>query len=246
MVIENQLERSNHDHLGKLITDLTVLEAKTAIWIVSEPRPEHVRAIGWLNESPLANFWLLKVEAVRIGDSDAAPLFNVIVRPSAETRGVGDTKQELAERHHLRRAFWQALLDRARPRTRLHSGISPSKNSYIGTGAGRSGLSYNYVVRKDGGGMVELYIDRGRGAEEEIEAIFDALLEHRERIEAEFGESLEWERLEQRRACRIRKTISGVGYRADQDAWGDTQDSMVDAMVRLERALKPHIDRLPV
>src|SRR4051812_41481425 len=61
VVIENQLEKSNHDHLGKLITYLAAMEAKAAIWIVSEPRPEHTRAIGWLNESS-ADFYLLKVE----------------------------------------------------------------------------------------------------------------------------------------------------------------------------------------
>jgi hypothetical protein len=74
VIIENQLEKSNHDHLGKLITYLTVLEAKGAIWIVSEPRPEHVRAIAWLNESRAAAFYLVKVEAIRIGNSPAAPL----------------------------------------------------------------------------------------------------------------------------------------------------------------------------
>lgn len=52
VVIENQLARSDHDHLGKLITYLTALEAQAAVWIVSVPRPEHVGAINWLNESP--------------------------------------------------------------------------------------------------------------------------------------------------------------------------------------------------
>jgi hypothetical protein len=51
VVIENQLEKSNHDHLGKLITYLAAIGAKTAIWIVSDPRPDHVAAIGWLNAS---------------------------------------------------------------------------------------------------------------------------------------------------------------------------------------------------
>jgi RecB family endonuclease NucS len=65
VVIENQLERSNHDHLGKLLTYLVAIGAKTGVWLVSEPRSEHVRAISWLNESYSASFYLLKVEAIR-------------------------------------------------------------------------------------------------------------------------------------------------------------------------------------
>jgi RecB family endonuclease NucS len=66
VIIENQLEKSNHDHLGKLITYLTAIGAKAAIWIVSDPRPEHVAAITWLNESGSASFYMVKVEAVRM------------------------------------------------------------------------------------------------------------------------------------------------------------------------------------
>ena len=78
VIIENQLEKSNHDHLGKLITYLTGMGAKAAVWIVSDPRPEHVAAIAWLNEGSSAAFYMVKVEAVRIGDSPAAPLFTLI------------------------------------------------------------------------------------------------------------------------------------------------------------------------
>jgi|GEM_PF-1898783 len=89
VVIENQLERSDHDHLGKLITYVAASQAHTAIWIVSDPRPEHVGAITWLNESATADFFLVKVEAIRIGDSPAAPLLTLITGPSAETRQAG-------------------------------------------------------------------------------------------------------------------------------------------------------------
>src|SRR5208282_770335 len=94
VVSENQLEKSNHDHLGKLITDLTAVDAHTAIWIVSDPRPEHIKAISWLNESSAASFYLLKVEAIRIGASESAPLLTLIVGPSQEGREVGKKKKE--------------------------------------------------------------------------------------------------------------------------------------------------------
>src|ERR1017187_8424057 len=81
VVIENQLEKSDHAHLGKLITYLTAIGAKKAVWIVAEPRPEHVAAITWLNEGSAAAFYLLKIEGIRIGDSDPAPLLTLIVGP---------------------------------------------------------------------------------------------------------------------------------------------------------------------
>ncbi len=105
VIIENQLERSNHDHLGKLITYLVAVEAHTAIWIVSNPRPEHVSAIAWLNESSSASFYLLKLEAITIGDSPPAPLLTLIVGPSEEAKAFGEAKKEFSERHEIRKAF---------------------------------------------------------------------------------------------------------------------------------------------
>ena len=61
VIIENQLEKSNHDHLGKVMTYLVAIGAKIAIWIVADPRPEHISAIAWLNESSAANFYMLKI-----------------------------------------------------------------------------------------------------------------------------------------------------------------------------------------
>lgn len=243
VAIENQLEKSDHDHLGKLITYLTALDAKTGIWIVADPRPEHVRAVAWLNESSAAAFYLFKVEAVKIGASPAAPLLTLIVGPSEESREVGETKKELAERHGIRQRFWSQLLEKARDRTRLHANISPSSDNWIGASAGKSGLGLAYVIRMHDS-HVELTIDRGKDLDEENKAIFDALAESKEAIERDFGESLEWDKTEGRRMCRIRKQSSLGGYR-DEENWPKIQDVMIDTMVRLEKALRPHIERLP-
>lgn len=245
VIIENQLEKSNHDHLGKLITYLVAIGARTAIWIVANPRPEHISAISWLNETSAADFYLLKVEAIQIGESQPAPLLTLIVGPSEESREAGTTKKELAERYGLRRQFWTALLERAKEKTRLHAAISPSQYHWIGAGAGKRGLSFNYVVRQHEGD-VELYIDRGKDADEENKDIFDTLIASKSNIESAFGEPLEWERLEGKRACRIKKRMEIGGYRDDEAEWPVIQDTLVDAMVRLEKALKPCIGKLEV
>ena len=242
VIIENQLEKSNHDHLGKLITYLSSYDAKAAIWIVADPRPEHIKAISWLNESSAASFYLIKVEAVRIGTSPAAPLFTLIVGPSEGSREVGEKKKELAERYILRQKFWTALLEKAKKKTKLHAHISPSQYSWVGTGAGKRGLGFNYVVRKHEAN-VELYIDRGKDADEENKAIFNALLNCRENVENVFGEKIEWQRLEGKRACRIKTSVSTGGY-VDESMWPEIHERMIDTMIRFEKALKPHIAKL--
>ncbi len=245
VVIENQLEKSNHDHLGKLITYLTAVGARTAIWIVSDPRPEHINAISWLNESNAASFYLLKVEAIRIGGSDPAPLLTLIVGPSEEGREVGKTKKEMTERHVIRHKFWTGLLDYAKTKTKLHAGLSPTEYNWIGTGAGISGLAYVYSLTKHAA-TVEFYIDRGKKAEKKNKKIFDQLHAAKDEIERVFGESLEWQHLEDRRACRIRKRTAVGGWRDDPAKWPNVYVAMVDAMIRLEKALKPHVQKLKV
>jgi hypothetical protein len=242
VIIENQLEKSNHDHLGKLITYLTGMGAKAAIWIVSDPRPEHVAAITWLNEASSAAFYMVKVEAVRIGSSPAAPLFTLIVGPSEETEEVGHTKREIAERYTIRKRWWTQLIERSAKISKLHAHITPGEYSWIGTSSGVRGLNLNYSITQDECGA-ELYIDRGKGREEENKSIFDQLFANREEIEKVFGGPLSWERLEGKRACRIKYSQEG-GYRAPEDQWPKMQEDIIAAMNRLEQALRPFLKQL--
>ena len=234
-VIENQLEKSNHDHLGKVITYLTSMKARGAIWIVSEPRQEHVNAMAWLNESSSADFYLVKVEAVRIGDSPAAPLLTLIVGPSAEAKEAGRAKQELAERYGIRKQWWSQLIQL--PEASLHAHITPGTASWIGVSSGIRGLGFNYCLTKTSSGA-ELYIDRGKDCEEENEAIFDQIEESKTNIEQAVTFPLSWQRLDSRRACRIRIDIDG-GYTSEEAQWPLIQKQMAEAMKQLEAALKP-------
>ena len=245
VIIENQLERSNHDHLGKLITYSAAIGAKAAIWIVEDPRPEHIGAISWLNESYSASFYLLKLEAVRIEDSPSAPLLTLIVGPSEEIRKAGKEKKERTDRDILRRRFWTQFLERANERTPLYANISPSERGDIRTAAGERGLTFNCVI-----GMhtsrIELYIDRETDADSDNEEIFDTLEESKADIENAFGEPLEWQRLEGRRACRISQQFALGGYRDNEEEWPEIQDAMIDGMIRLEAGLRPYIGQLQV
>jgi hypothetical protein len=243
VIIENQLEKSNHDHLGKLITYLSALDARVAVWIVSEPRPEHTKAITWLNESRQASFYLVKAEAICIDNSAPACLFTLITGPSEETHEVGDTKQELAGRYAIRRRFWRTLLERARQKTKLYNTLSPTDSNWIAFASGKPGLSFVTSITQHSA-TAQLVIDRGKDSDVENRTILDQLKGHQTEIEQKFGGPLEWYQQEGVRLCRVIHEVKVGGYRDEEAKWPEIQDAIIDAMTRLERALRPYLQAI--
>lgn len=127
----------------------------------------------------------------------------------------------------------------------MHANISPSDYSWVGTGAGLRGLGFNYSITKHTS-AVELYIDRGKDTEEENKSIFQQLANSKDEVEQVFGDKLEWQQLEGKRACRIKKQFALGGYRDDDEKWPQIHEAMVDAMILLEKALKPHIKAIKI
>ncbi|MBN2145364.1 MAG: DUF4268 domain-containing protein [Candidatus Aureabacteria bacterium] len=245
VLIENQLEKTDHTHLGQILTYISNLDAKIAIWISSEPRDEHIKAIEWLNETGSGvQFYIVLVEAYKIGDSEPAPKFTIKTGPSEKTAIVSAEKKEMAERDRLRYDFWKTFLERSKLKTQLHSNISPGIANWIGISSGVRGLGYNYAITNKYG-QAELYIDRGKESDEENKRIFDELNSHRPEIEKDFGSELRWERLDDRRACRISKRIECAGLN-DKEKWAKLQDDMIEAMIKLEASLKKHIKLLKI
>ena len=246
VIIENQLEKTDHDHLGKILTYLVNLDAVAAIWVTTEPRPEHQKVVDWLNESTPADisFYLVKVEASRIGDSPFAPLFTVLAGPDKQVKEIGEKKKEWAERHHQQLKFWESLLEKNRNQTKLFSNISANHHHYISSGAGKSGVTFIFSIRSDWATVV-LYIDHDRETGEKNKVIFDALYRQKDEIEKEFGEPLEWQRLDDKRSSRIEKRLNEGGL-DDPQTWPVLQEKMVDAMVRLDKTLRPRLAAIKV
>jgi hypothetical protein len=248
VVIENQLEATDHDHLGKILMYFVNMQAKKAIWIASKPRPEHVKSVVWLNEvAPADNaFYLVQLSAYRINESDPAPLFTLVAGPTKEIKGMGERKKELAERHLMRLRFWESLLHLASAKgVKTHDSRSPSKEHWITAGAGRSGVGFNYLIWTSQKQVaVEVYIDTGDEAQNKI--YFDQLYSEAGKIEAEFGDTLVWERLDEKQASRIRYVIMlDTVLRDSEDKWLDVQDKMIDAMHRLASTFRSRIEALP-
>ena len=243
VVIENQLERTDHDHLGKLITYLSNLDAKTAIWITSDPRPEHVRAIEYLNEvAPEdTNFYLVQIKAFKIGDSQPAPYFNIVAGPSNEVKSRGKIIKQFAEKDQKRLEFFTQLLELSNSKTTLFKNVSPAGyQSWANAGAGKAGLAWAYVIRRnDGEAQLFLCSD----AQTNIKR-FNSLRGKREEIEAAFGEPLKWDIKENRKQHYIR-SLSRIGGIENEDQWPAIQNDLVNRMIHLEKALRPHLVSLP-
>jgi hypothetical protein len=104
-------------------------------------------------------------------------------------------------------------------------------------------LQFNYAVKREEG-KVELYIDRGAGRAKANKSIFDQLQKQKAVIEREFGDELSWQRLDGKQSCRIAYAMTGGGWKSEESKWPAIQDAMIDAMMRLEQALRPHIEEL--
>lgn len=241
VIIENQLGKSDHDHLGKVLTYLTAHEAQAAVWIVEKPRVEHVNAFAWLNQSSSADFYLVKVEAFKIGNSDPAALLTLIVGPSEEAKAIAEEKEEFKLRHTERTKFWEGLLEVANRKGQL-LGRAPTKAGWIAAGSGTSGINFNYVILQHEA-RVEVWIARGPGRAAENKEIFAKLLDKKDEIERSFGEKLDWQPLEEKDACRIQITTDVGGYR-DPEKWPTIYEWMIDKMVALEREFRPLINAM--
>lgn len=246
LIIENQLERTDHDHLGKLLTYMVNLDAKTAIWVATEVREEHLRVIDWLNKYTPRDmaFYFVQVEAIRIEDSPFAPLFTVLSQPDEQIREIGEQKKELAERHNEHLEFWTHVLERSKDRTDLFENRTPGYERQLGIGAGRSGITLHYQILEDGGVGIKLIIDVGD--KNKNKEIFDRLYDEHEAIEMEFGDTLDWERRENRKSSRIGKRYQGYGSLYEPDKWDDLADLLIGNMIKFEKALRPRIRRLDI
>lgn len=208
-------------------------------------------AANFRNEVTSTSLWLLnfnvriqcmKVTPFAMGDDLFLNVEQIIPTKDAEDYMIGmaekaqddvaSAKEEKA-RHHLRREFWVKLLAgmSASP-SNLYQNISPSAYSWIGAGSGVRGVGFNFSISKTCA-RAELYIDTGDQKSNKI--IFDYLYSQREEIERVFEGSLEWERLDDKRASRVKSEKQGNIF--DQNQWDEVVAFMVDAMCRLEKAI---------
>ena len=207
VVIENQLDESDHKHLGQLITYASGLNAAIIIWVTPNIREEHKTAIEWLNDvsSDEVSFFLLKPEVIRIDDSLPAIRFNLESGPSEFLRGIRDvTNSEDAPRHIFRKQFWSELFAyMAEKGDKSSLGRRTSKESWVAFSVGKSSVAVNACIAQNSKLRIELYFS-GQLAETNNQ-YFCLLSENKEDIRSLFdNEELIFDPMEGSKACRLK------------------------------------------
>jgi len=226
--------------LNKGVTQRIVL-------IAANFRKEVTSTVLWLLNFKL-RVQCFKVTPYSMGDDLLLNVEQIIPTKDAEDFMIGLAEKaqdevtgasEEKNRHIVRRAFWTEVIAEMAKKSPLYRNISPGTASWIGAGSGVRGAGFNFAAGK-AYGRAEVYIDRGD--RDENKWIFDELFQQKEAIEQAFGQSLVWQRLEDKRACRIKSEMEGNIY--ERERWPEMIEFMTDAMVRVQKAFREPLDKI--
>ena len=235
VVIENQLEKSDHYHLGKVLVYLSELKAKNAVWIVAEARSEHISAVEWLNSSGLAKFWLLTIDAVRIGSSPYAPVLTLVTGPREVQGDITQVRIEKSDRDSARQRFFSKLLPVTEESTNLFAGLTPSSGPYQSARSGFPGINYVLSVRKDATAVM-LWIERGVEWADWNNAVFESLQARKSEIEQVIGQVVEWDAKEGNRSRKLIVRLEIGGWQ-DESTWDEICTGTSAALLKLQKGV---------
>lgn len=243
VIVENQFGKTDHTHLGQILTYMVNLDAGITIWICERAVEEHRKVVEWLNETTPDNmsFYLVVVKAIQIeGNDTVAPLFTLVEGPTKSSKKIGGAKKEFARRHTIRTEFWTQFINISNENNSLLANVSPGTDAWISAALGRAGISLNFVVAKSYA-RTEIYINKGD--QQKNKEIFDALFKNKDQIEKEFGAELEWERMDDRVTCRIKHQLDNVSVYEESD-WSKMDEFMIDSSNRMIKAFKHRVQNI--
>ena len=237
IIIENQLEDTDHDHLGKLITYASGKGADVVIWVVKHAREEHKAAVEWLNNhtDDKIGFFLCEIKLFQIGDSQIAPAFTVVERPNDWTKEIRKTASANSTQQQ-RLEYWQAFNDYAFSDanfSRIFNKKKPTTDHWMDFSIGSSACHIAVSqIQKRKAVDVELYINDDK-------ELFKSLFAHKDEIEKNMEMELEWKELPERKASRIliEKTVD----LDDRATWPEQFDYIMDTCIKMKRAFKRYL-----
>jgi hypothetical protein len=242
IVIENQLEMTNHDHLGKIITYASGFDAEIVIWIVKDVRDEHKQAVDWLNEHTDDKVYLfaIRMELWQIGNSPYAPKFHVVSQPNDWAKAIkkSSSQSNLSDRRLMQLEFWTQFKEYAashKSQLRLRKAY-PQHWYDISIGNSKSHLSL--VVDADHEQIrCEFYIPDSK-------PLFKVLRDNRKIIENELACELEWMELEGKKASRIR-TIHGIDVGSGEN-WEASFQWLIDTAHHFQTVFVEQLKKVKV
>jgi hypothetical protein len=217
IIIENQLEDTNHDHLGKIVTYASGYDAEIIVWIVKGVRDEHQKAIDWLNEHTDENisFFLIKIELWQIEGSNPAPKFEIMVSPNEWAKAIktSPSNGELTDTKLQQLEFWNKFKNYVRENdTRIRLQTPRPQHWYdvsMGSSEGHVALTINSRENLIG---CEIYISRNKD-------LFNYLRDRKDEIKKEIGESIEWVDAAVASRIKIRKEVSTLFDQAEAEKY---------------------------
>ena len=230
VLIENQLEPTNHDHLGKIITYASGLDAAVVVWIVASARDEHASAIEWLNKhtDDEISFFLMEVHAYKIDDSDPAPQFKIIEQPNDFVKIVKAVSKnsDMNESQKNRLEFWTQFNEFVDSQGKPFNKRKATTDHWYNVAIGSSDASISIdLVNKEHKIRVSLWINDNKD-------IFDALFQRKDEIETALGFGLEWNRLDNKKASYICTYIKGLDFKK-QDNYPMLMEQIVDLVLKM-------------
>ncbi len=243
VVIENQFGTTDHDHLGKLLTYASGVEASMIVWIAEWIRDEHRQALQWLNERTdlSTSFFAIALEVLQIEQSPPALNLKPIVFPNNWQKETHTTSQGISPKGRAYQAFFQRLIDVLRDTHKFTKVRIAQPQNWTSFASGVAGISYSAAFAEGDRARVEVYIDCGDATKNKD--LFDRLYQERSEIEAELGETLSWERMDDRRASRIAAYRNG-SIADDDEKLGEIHTWMMDRLLAFKRVFTPRIKGL--
>ena len=247
VIIENQLEVTNHTHLGQLLTYASGFDAGVVVWVTREFRDEHRQALDWLNQrtGEDTQFFGVTVELWKIGDSLPAPHFNLVATPNGwrkeAVRRTESGQSGVSARNEKYRSFFQSLVDTLREDHKFTNAQRGRPDSYRNFRSGFNGISYSASFILGARAQVGINLDRQDSAWNRD--LLTQLENRKEQIECQLGETLEWGQVEDRRVCRIGLYRSG-SIDDDDDTLADIQVWMVDNLLKFKQVFGPYLEEL--
>lgn len=192
VVIENQLEKTNHDHLGKAITYASVLDASTIIWIATDFTEEHKKSLDWLNDHTTEDisFYGVQVELWQIDDSKAALRFNIISKPNQAVRQAARTKatEDLSDKRKFQFEFWNMFKEKLAKTKKIPSLQTPRPQYWFDVTLGKSYIHISNYCNTDNNTVgVRIYIGN-----KIADTMLPFLESKKNEIESAIGQNLNW------------------------------------------------------